>query len=100
MFNEEWGGLPAEEFFNSLGPKLGAKRKDLFEKTYTSDKSVGKLSKEWAEKLGLSEEIEVAVGGFDAHLGAIGAGVKEGTMVKIIGTSTCDILVSKEIDED
>lgn len=100
MYNEEWGGLPSEEFLSSLDPKLGAKREDLFDKTYTSDKSVGKLSKEWADKLGLSEDIEVAVGGFDAHLGAIGAGVREGTMVKIIGTSTCDILVSKEIDED
>ncbi|MFA5293056.1 MAG: ribulokinase [Phycisphaerae bacterium] len=94
MFSEEWGGLPAKSFLSKLNPKLGALRERLYKKTYTVETAAGGLSKEWAKKLGLAENIPVAVGAFDAHLGAVGSGVKNGTLVKIIGTSTCDILVS------
>lgn len=94
MFNEEWGGLPARSFLSKLHPELGALRDKLYDKTYTVDTAAGELCKQWAKKLGLVENIPVAVGAFDAHLGAIGCGVKDGTLVKIIGTSTCDVLVS------
>jgi L-ribulokinase len=94
MYNEEWGGLPDKEFLSSLDPELGKLRDRLYEKAVPSDRLAGQLSQEWAEKLGLQPGIAVAVGAFDAHMGAVGAGVKEGTLVKILGTSTCDIMVS------
>lgn len=94
MYNKEWGGLPDKEFLSSLDPELGKLRDRLYEKAVPSDRLAGQLSQEWAEKLGLQPGIAVAVGAFDAHMGAVGAGVKEGTLVKILGTSTCDIMVS------
>ena len=94
MYNEEWGGLPDKEFLSSVNPELGKLRDRLYEKAEPSDRLAGYLSQEWAEKLGLQPGIAIAVGAFDAHMGAVGAGVKEGTLVKILGTSTCDIMVS------
>lgn len=93
MFNNKWGGLPAKDFLTKLDPKLGKLRDRLYEKTYTSDVPAGRLTKDWAEKLGLPSGIPVAVGAFDAHLGAVGSGVAPGRLVKIIGTSTCDIAI-------
>jgi L-ribulokinase len=93
MFNDHWGGLPARDFLAKLNPKLGELRGRLYQKTYTADVTAGKLSKDWARKLGLASGIPVAVGAFDAHLGAVGSGVSPGKFVKIIGTSTCDICV-------
>lgn len=93
MFSEQWGGLPDEKFLNALSPKLGKIRAKLFSKSYPSEEKMGSLSHEWANKLGLSTNVAVSVGAFDAHMGAVGAGVKVGTLVKILGTSTCDIMV-------
>ncbi|MDP2915960.1 MAG: ribulokinase, partial [Candidatus Aminicenantes bacterium] len=93
MFNAAWNGLPAKDFLVKLNPKLGALRNRLYDKTFTSDVPAGKLAPAWAKKLGLTAGIPVAVGAFDAHLGAIGSGVFPGKFVKIIGTSTCDICV-------
>ena len=93
MFNEEWGGLPAKDFLSQLDPKLSELRDRLYDKPYTSDQVAGYLTKSWAKMLGLKPGIPVAVGAFDAHLGAVGAGVAPGKLVKIIGTSTCDICV-------
>ncbi len=94
MYCKEWGGLPDKDFLKFLDPELSNLRKRLYQYAYPSDKLAGKLSSEWARRLGLQEEIAIAVGAFDAHMGGVGAGVKEGTLVKILGTSTCDILVS------
>jgi L-ribulokinase len=93
MFSDTWGGLPAKEFLSKLHPKLGALRERLYEKSYTSDNPAGHLTREWAGRLGLPAGIPVSVGAFDAHLGAVGAGVAPGRLIKIIGTSTCDIAV-------
>jgi len=93
MYNEDWGGLPDADFLDSLSPALGELRNRLYSKAYPAEKRTGYLSLEWAEKLGLSETVAVAVGAFDAHMGAVGAGVKTGTLVKILGTSTCDVMV-------
>jgi len=93
MFNTAWNGLPAKDFLVKLNPKLGALRDRLYDKTFTSDVPAGKLAPAWAKKLGLPAGIPVAVGAFDAHLGAVGSGVFPGKFVKIIGTSTCDICV-------
>lgn len=93
MYNEGWGGLPDKEFLSSIDPELGKLRDRLYENAVPSDRLAGQLSQAWAEKIGLQPGIAVAVGAFDAHMGAVGAGVKEGTLVKILGTSTCDIMV-------
>jgi L-ribulokinase len=93
MFNPVWHGLPDEDFLETLSPGLGALRSHLYVKTYTSDNLAGRLSEEWAEMLELSRSVAVAVGAFDAHMGAVGAGISTGTLVKIIGTSTCDIMI-------
>ena len=94
MWLEEWGGLPSEEFLTALDPVLAGFRSRLFTETCSSDMKVGNLTPEWAEKLGLTTSVAVAVGAFDAHMGAVGAEIKPGALVRIIGTSTCDIMVS------
>ncbi|MCR4416113.1 MAG: FGGY-family carbohydrate kinase, partial [Thermoguttaceae bacterium] len=93
MFNASWGGLPAKDFLGRLDPRLGELRDRLYNETHTSDRAAGLLTRSWARMLGLKPGIPVAVGAFDAHLGAVGAGVAPGKFVKIIGTSTCDICV-------
>jgi len=95
MFADDWGGLPAKDFLAKLDPKLGALHDRLYSKTDTVDIPAGKLTEEWAKKLGLPAGIPVAVGAFDAHLGAVGSGIAPGRLVKIIGTSTCDMIVSE-----
>jgi L-ribulokinase len=94
MWNAKWGGYPDAKFLAKLNPKLARLRERLTTRVETVEKAVGGLTPAWAEKTGLSSGIPVAVGAFDAHLGAVGSGVTEGTLVKIIGTSTCDIAVS------
>ena len=93
LFNEQWGGLPDEEFLSELSPEIAAMRQRLYQKAYSAEEKMGNLSPEWAEKLGLTTEVAVAVGAFDAHMGAVGAGIATGILVKILGTSTCDIMV-------
>lgn len=93
IFNPAWNGLPDGEFLDALSPGLGSLRPRLYDVAYTADRPAGKLSYEWAQRLGLSPSVVVAVGAFDAHMGAVGAGISPGTLVKIIGTSTCDIMV-------
>jgi L-ribulokinase len=93
MFNSAWGGYPDKNFLAKLDPKLSALRDRLPKRVLAVDSAVGNLTADWAKKTGLLAGIPVTVGAFDAHTGAIGAGVKPGTLVKIIGTSTCDISV-------
>jgi L-ribulokinase len=94
MYSDDWGGLPSEVFLARLDPKLAAMRSRLYEKAWPSDRPAGRLATEWADAFGLLEGIPIAMGAFDAHYGAIGAGVTTGTLVKIIGTSTCDITIA------
>jgi len=94
MFSTEWGGLPAKAFLAKLDPRLGELRDTLYEQTWTVQDKAGGLCDDWAQKLGLTAGIPVAVGAFDAHLGAVGSGIAPGKLVKIIGTSTCDMLVA------
>lgn len=93
MYSDNWGGLPDEEFWRQLSPALADLRKNLYETATTSDQIAGYLNIEWAEKLGLREGTPVGLGALDAHYGGIGAGVGKEILVKIIGTSTCDIMV-------
>ena len=94
MWNTTWGGYPDKEFLTKLDPKLAALRERLTTRVWSIDRSVGGLTADWAKRTGLTAGIPVAVGAFDAHLGAVGSGVAPGTLVKIIGTSTCDIAIS------
>jgi L-ribulokinase len=94
LYSEVWGGLPSKEFLARLDPRLAQLRDRLYEKAYGADRPAGKLTAEWAERLRLPEGIPIAMGAFDAHYGAVGAGVQSGTLVKIIGTSTCDCAVA------
>ena len=94
MWHEEFDGLPDEKFLVNLDPLLSGLRKRLFRDTYTCDVSVGTITKEWAAKLGLPENVKVGAGAFDAHLGAVGGEVRPFHLVKVMGTSTCDMLVS------
>ena len=96
MYCDNWGGLPDKEFLSELDPALADLRDRLFEKAYASDEVAGKVSSKWAAETGLAEGTILAVGAFDAHLGAVGAGIGEGTLVKIMGTSTCDLMISSQ----
>jgi L-ribulokinase len=93
MYSDSWGGYPDAEFLSNLDPKMGALRSRLRPKAYSIDRSVGGLTAEWARRTGLTPNTPVAVGAFDAHLGGVASGIKPGTLVKIIGTSTCDMMV-------
>ena len=90
LYSDEWGGLPDKAFLNLLHPKLADLRDRLYEKAYDATIPAGKLSYEWADKLGLRPNIPIAIGEMDVHYGAIGCGVAEGVLVKVIGTSSCD----------
>jgi len=93
MYHESWGGYPDAEFLGKLDPKLADLRSRLRPKAHTIDRAVGTLTPAWAKRTGLPAGIPVAVGAFDAHLGAVGSGIAPGILVKIIGTSTCDMMV-------
>ena len=93
FFNTEWGGLPDAEFLDALDPALAPLRDRLYVDARTADIPAGTLTAEWAALLGLPEGIVVATGAFDVHMGAVAAGISEGTLVKVLGTSTCDVMV-------
>lgn len=94
MWHEEFNGLPSEEFLTKLDPILSGLRIRLFNDTYTSDQAMGNLSEKWANILGLSEDVKIGVGGFDCHMGAVGAEIKPYDFVRVMGTSTCDMLIA------
>ncbi len=94
MYHEDWGGLPGREFLSSLDPALAELRDRWRHPALTADRPVGKLTAEIAKKVGLPPGIPVAAGAFDAHMGAVGAGIRPGVLVKILGTSTCDMMVA------
>ena len=94
LWHESWGGLPPEEFLTHLDPKLAGLRQRLVTETYTADQVAGYLSEEWAARLGLTTSTIVAVGTFDAHAGAVAGEIEAYSLVKVMGTSTCDIVVA------
>ena len=96
MYCDEWGGLPDEAFLGKLDPALASLRARLYDRALTADQLAGRLCDDWARQLGLKPGIALCVGAFDAHLGAVGSGIGEGTLVKILGTSTCDMMVKPE----
>jgi len=100
MYNDEWGGLPSTEFLNLLDPRLGALRTRLPNSAVTADNLAGGIHAEIAERTGIPEGTPVAVGLMDAHSGAVGSGIQPGTLVKVMGTSTCDLMVGSGTTPD
>lgn len=100
LWHESFGGLPPNDFFVALDPVLDGLKDRLFSETYTSDVPAGTLSEKWAKKLGLPTSVVVAVGAFDAHMGAVGVNIEPYFLTKIMGTSTCDILVAPKNKEE
>ncbi|MEX0844824.1 MAG: ribulokinase [Balneolaceae bacterium] len=96
MWHEEFGGLPSQDFLTRLNPLLDGIRDRLYEDTYTSDVPAGTISKKWAEKLGLNENVVIGVGAFDAHMGAVGGNIEPYHLVRVMGTSTCDMMVAPQ----
>jgi L-ribulokinase len=94
MYHNDWHGLPSAKFLSSLDAELAVLRDHYAAGALTSDEKAGSLTAEVAARVGLPAGVAVAVGAFDAHMGAVGAGIKAGTLVKIIGTSTCDMMVA------
>lgn len=94
MWHESWGGLPSADFFEAVDPLYNLFRGHLYTQTSTSDKPAGQLSEAWARRLGLRPGIAIGTGAIDCHFGAVGAGIRPGTLVKVMGTSTCDIAVA------
>jgi len=101
LWAQEFGGFPPNEFFTAVDPLLENFTSRLFTRTYTADQPVGTLTKEWAEKLGLPQNAIVGVGAFDAHMGAVGGQIEPYYLSKVMGTSTCDMLVApaEEVNE-
>ncbi len=98
MWNEDHGGLPSKSFLSTLDPLLDNFANQFYIDTFTSDQKCGNISKDFVEKYGFSPSTVICVGGIDAHHGAIGAGSKPYTLIKVLGTSTCDMLVVPSVD--
>ncbi|HTF29473.1 MAG TPA: ribulokinase, partial [Flavitalea sp.] len=94
LWAPDFNGLPPNDFFSSLDPLLNGFRDRLFNETFTSDQPAGYLSAEWADRLGLSTDVVIGVGAFDAHMGAVGGQIEPYHLSKVMGTSTCDMLVA------
>lgn len=99
LWHMEFGGLPSEEFLIALDPLLAGLRSRLYNDTYTSDQSAGYISDELASKYGLSKEVVIGVGAFDCHMGAVGANIQPFDFVRVMGTSTCDMLICPKSDD-
>ena len=98
LWAKEWGGLPPDEWFTALDPLLQGYTQRLFKDTYPADQAAGTISNEWALKLGLTNNVKIGVGAFDAHMGAVGGQIEPYHLSKVMGTSTCDMLVAP-VDE-
>lgn len=94
MWHNEFDGLPAEDFLMAIDPLLKGLRARLFQDSYTSDHAMGVISEEWATRLGLPNNVVIGIGAFDCHMGAVGAEIQPYDFVRVMGTSTCDMLIA------
>ena len=93
LYSDEWGGLPDRKFLAALDPRLAALRDRLYDRAFDATTPAGAVGPEWARRLGIPAGLPVAIGEFDVHYGAVACGIRAGTLVKVIGTSTCDCAV-------
>lgn len=100
LWAEQFDGLPPNSFFSELDPILDGITDKLFKETYVADQAAGVISAEWASRLGLPTDVVIGVGAFDAHMGAVGGQIEPYHLSKVMGTSTCDILVAPQSDID
>ncbi|NGM61335.1 ribulokinase [Sphingobacterium sp. SGG-5] len=98
MWNADHGGLPSSEFLCSLDPSFYHLVNRFYTTTYTSNETFGTISPYFVEKYGFDSNTIITVGALDAHHGAVGSGSAPYTLVKVIGTSTCDMLVVPKTD--
>lgn len=98
MWHKEFDGLPSQKFLSLLDSRLDGVRDRLYSETFTADQPAGKISKPWAGRLGLPEHVIVGTGAFDAHMGAVGGEIEPYYLSKVMGTSTCDMLITPEVD--
>ncbi|MFA6482221.1 MAG: ribulokinase [Bacteroidales bacterium] len=94
MWHDDFDGLPSEEFLTALDPVLDSFRKRLYRKTYPASYKVGHLTPEWSERLGITGQVAIGAGAFDAHMGAVGGGIQPYSLLRVMGTSTCDMLIA------
>ncbi|MEH6304420.1 ribulokinase [Olivibacter sp. CPCC 100613] len=100
LWNESFDGYPPNEFFAAVDPLLNGFTANISKETYTADKEAGHLCEEWAQKLGLSTSVIIGIGAFDAHMGAVGGQIEPYYLSKVMGTSTCDMLVAPKHEVD
>ncbi len=93
MWNESHGGLPSSEFLCSLDSSFYHLVNRFYTETYTSDEKFGTIANDFVERYGFDKDTLITVGAIDAHHGAVGAGSEAYTLIKVVGTSTCDMLV-------
>lgn len=98
LWHPEWDGLPSADFLNRLYPELGKLRDRLYSDTYTSNLPAGRVSAEWAEKLGLNRSVLIGVGAMDSHFGFVGGQIEPYQFYKVMGTSTVDMILASEND--
>ncbi len=94
LWAEAFEGLPPNDFFKTLDPLLDGFTNNLFTETYTADKAAGIICEEWATKLGLPIDVVIGIGAYDCHMGAVGGQIEPYYLSKVMGTSTCDMLVA------
>ncbi|WP_437319445.1 ribulokinase [Sorangium sp. So ce385] len=98
MWHPEFDGYPSSDFLARLSPRLSALRATLGSRTFTADAPFGTISPAWAATLGIPGDVVVGVGAFDAHMGAVGGDIQPHHLLKVMGTSTCDMLVAPKTD--
>ncbi|MGA1976364.1 MAG: ribulokinase [Bacteroidales bacterium] len=94
MWHEEFNGLPDERFLVGIDPLLGGLRDRLYRETHTCDAPAGTISADWAARLGIPHDVKIGAGAFDAHMGAVGGEIQPNQLIKVMGTSTCDMMVA------
>ena len=100
LWSADWGGYPPMKFFNDLDPRLRSFVETMLKRTYTADQPAGFLCPEWGQRLGLTGQVVIGIGALDAHMGAVGGQIETGQLSKVMGTSTCDMLVASKTDID
>ena len=93
LWSESFDGYPPNDYFAAIDPLLDGFTEKLHQNIYSTDSIAGKIAPEWSEKLGLPLDVTIGIGAFDAHVGAVGGQIEPFYLSKVMGTSTCDMMV-------